>query len=66
MIEVGREQAQRHGVKNVDYRLGDMEEIPMRDARSIWSSSRSRCITRCTRSARLRRRRAFCGPAAAS
>ncbi|MGO9304601.1 MAG: ArsR/SmtB family transcription factor [Candidatus Korobacteraceae bacterium] len=29
MIEVGREQAQRHGVKNVDYRVGDMEEIPI-------------------------------------
>jgi ubiquinone/menaquinone biosynthesis C-methylase UbiE len=32
MIEVGRDQAQRHGVKNVDYRLGDMEEIPIGDA----------------------------------
>jgi ArsR family transcriptional regulator len=31
MIEVGREQAERHGVKNVDYRLGDMEEIPIAD-----------------------------------
>jgi len=31
MIEVGREQALRHGVKNVDYRLGDMEEIPIGD-----------------------------------
>jgi len=31
MIEVGREQALRHGVKNVDYRLGDMEEIPIAD-----------------------------------
>ncbi len=29
MIEVGREQAQRHGLKNVDYRQGDMEEIPI-------------------------------------
>jgi ArsR family transcriptional regulator len=29
MIEVGREQAARHGVKNIDYRLGDMEEIPI-------------------------------------
>ncbi len=29
MIEVGREQAQRHGVKNVEYRLGDMEELPV-------------------------------------
>jgi ubiquinone/menaquinone biosynthesis C-methylase UbiE len=29
MIEVGREQALRHGVKNIDYRLGDMEEIPI-------------------------------------
>src|SRR5271168_4205303 len=31
MIEVGREQAQRHGVKNVEWRLGDMEEIPIED-----------------------------------
>ena len=29
MIEVGREQALRHGVKNVEYRLGDMEELPI-------------------------------------
>jgi ArsR family transcriptional regulator len=32
MIEVGREQARRHGVKNVEYRLGDMEEIPIEDS----------------------------------
>jgi len=32
MIEVGREQALRHGVKNVEYRLGDMEEVPIDDA----------------------------------
>ena len=32
MIEVGREQAHRHGVKNVEYRLGDMEELPIEDA----------------------------------
>ena len=31
MIEVGREQALRHGVENVEYRLGDMEEIPIGD-----------------------------------
>ena len=31
MIEVGREQALRHGVKNIEYRLGDMEEIPIED-----------------------------------
>jgi SAM-dependent methyltransferase/DNA-binding transcriptional ArsR family regulator len=29
MIEVGREQAQRAGIKNIEYRLGDMEEIPI-------------------------------------
>ena len=29
MIDVGREQARRHGVTNIDYRLGDMEEIPI-------------------------------------
>ena len=29
MIEVAREQALRYGVKNVDYRLGDMEAIPI-------------------------------------
>lgn len=32
MIEVGREQAQRNGVTNVEYRLGDMEELPIDDA----------------------------------
>jgi ArsR family transcriptional regulator len=31
MIEVGREQALRHGVANVEFRLGDMEEIPVGD-----------------------------------
>ena len=31
MIEVAREQAQRHGVENVEYRLGDMEEVPIDD-----------------------------------
>jgi ArsR family transcriptional regulator len=31
MIEVAREQALRHGVKNVEYRLGDMEEVPIED-----------------------------------
>jgi ArsR family transcriptional regulator len=29
MIEVGRELALRHGVQNVEYRQGDMEEIPI-------------------------------------
>jgi ArsR family transcriptional regulator len=31
MIEVGRDQALRHGVENVEFRLGDMEEIPIGD-----------------------------------
>jgi ArsR family transcriptional regulator len=31
MIEVAREQARRNGVKNVEYRLGDMEELPIDD-----------------------------------
>lgn len=29
MIEVGREQAQRNGFANVEFRLGDMEELPI-------------------------------------
>jgi ArsR family transcriptional regulator len=29
MIEVGREQAARHGVTNVEFRLGDMENLPI-------------------------------------
>jgi ArsR family transcriptional regulator len=33
MIEVGREQARRHGVKNIEFRLGDMEQVPIRSAR---------------------------------
>ncbi len=29
MIDVGREQAARHGIGNIDFRQGDMEEIPI-------------------------------------
>jgi ubiquinone/menaquinone biosynthesis C-methylase UbiE/DNA-binding transcriptional ArsR family regulator len=32
MIEFGRKQAHRHKVKNIDYLLGDMEEVPIKDA----------------------------------
>ncbi len=32
MIEFGRELAARNGVTNIDYRLGDMEELPIADA----------------------------------
>ncbi len=32
MLEVGREQALRYGIENVEFRLGDMEEIPIDDA----------------------------------
>ncbi len=32
MIEVGREQARKQDVKNLEYRLGDMEEVPIEDA----------------------------------
>lgn len=32
MLEVGREQAARQGVGNVDFRMGDMEEVPVGDA----------------------------------
>jgi len=32
MIEFGREQALRYGVSNVEYRLGDMEEVPIESA----------------------------------
>jgi ArsR family transcriptional regulator len=31
MIEVARNEALRHGVKNVEYRLGDIEEVPIGD-----------------------------------
>jgi ArsR family transcriptional regulator len=32
MIEVAREQALRNGVKNVEFRLGDIEEVPIKTA----------------------------------
>lgn len=32
MIDVGRDQALRNGIKNVEFRLGDMEELPIADA----------------------------------
>ncbi len=40
MIEVAREQALRHGVKNVEYRLGDIEETPIADGEVdlVWVS----------------------------
>lgn len=31
MVEFGRQQAKRQSVKNVDYRLGDMEEVPIQN-----------------------------------
>ena len=31
MLEVGREQAQRHGIENIEFRPGDMEELPIED-----------------------------------
>jgi len=34
MIEVGRDQALRHGIENVEFRLGDMEELPI-DSESV-------------------------------
>ena len=34
MIEVARDQARRNGVNNIDYRLGDMEELPIASRRS--------------------------------
>jgi len=40
MIEVAREQALRNGVKNVEFRLGDMEEVPIKAATAdlVWIS----------------------------
>ncbi len=32
MVEYGRELAAKHGVKNLEYRKGDLEEVPIRDA----------------------------------
>jgi ubiquinone/menaquinone biosynthesis C-methylase UbiE/biotin operon repressor len=32
MVEYGRELAAKHGVKNLEYRKGDIEEVPIRDS----------------------------------
>jgi ArsR family transcriptional regulator len=32
MVEYGRELARKHGVKNLEYRKGDLESVPIRDA----------------------------------
>ena len=32
MVEYGRELASKHGVKNLEYRKGDLEAVPIRDA----------------------------------
>ena len=31
MVEYGRELARKHGVKNLEYRKGDLEDVPIRD-----------------------------------
>jgi ArsR family transcriptional regulator len=31
MIEIGREQALRNGIENVEFRLGDLEQVPIED-----------------------------------
>jgi ubiquinone/menaquinone biosynthesis C-methylase UbiE/DNA-binding MarR family transcriptional regulator len=31
MVEYGRELARKHGVKNLEYRKGDIEDVPLRD-----------------------------------
>ena len=31
MVEFGRELARKHGVKNLEYRMGDLEEVPIGD-----------------------------------
>jgi ubiquinone/menaquinone biosynthesis C-methylase UbiE len=31
MVEYGRDLARKHGVKNLEYRKGDIEEVPIRD-----------------------------------
>jgi len=32
MVEYGADVAHRHGVQNIEYRLGDLEELPLEDA----------------------------------
>ena len=32
MVEFGRELARRHGIQNLEYRLGDLEEVPIRSS----------------------------------
>jgi ArsR family transcriptional regulator len=32
MIEIGREQAFRNGIENVEFRLGDLEQVPIEDS----------------------------------
>jgi ubiquinone/menaquinone biosynthesis C-methylase UbiE/DNA-binding MarR family transcriptional regulator len=32
MVEYGRELARKHGVKNLEYRKGDLEDVPIKDA----------------------------------
>ncbi len=67
MIEVGREQALRHGVDNVEFRLGDMEEVPI-DAAAVDLVFFSQSLHHALHPERAiwPRRAAFSSPAAAS
>jgi ArsR family transcriptional regulator len=36
MVQYGAELARSHGVKNLEYRLGDLEELPLARVKWIW------------------------------
>ena len=60
MVEYGSELARKHGVANLEYRKGDLEDVPIaRRELSISRSSARRCITRRIPSARSPRRAGF-------
>ena len=45
MVEFGSSLARAHGVKNLEYRLGDLEELPVKKAKWTSLSSANRCTT---------------------
>ena len=47
MLEYVVDIARKNGVKNLEYRLGDLEDLPLTTRRSTWRCCTRACITRC-------------------
>ncbi len=59
MVEFGAELARKHGIGNLEYRLGDLEDVPIRTGTVDLAFFSQACTMRCIPSGPSARRGAF-------